>query len=132
MVTMIIHGLCTAATLRFMALSQRRNSIVRSLRRQVLTIAILAVVLLSVTLIEAGLWSLTYVAIGAIEDVEKAVYFSVVTFTTLGYGDVVPGEGWRVLAAVQAAVGILVFGWTTSLMITVVQRMSEIARSRAH
>jgi hypothetical protein len=130
-VTVFVHGGCTAFTLQRMASASAQHPGAGSLSRKATVVAALVVGLLAVHLVEASLWSLTYIVIGAIEDMEKALYFSVVTFTTLGYGDVVPGEGWRVLAALQAAVGILVFGWSTALMIALITRISEVGRSRA-
>ena len=53
---------------------------------------------------------------------EIAVYFSFVTFTTLGYGDITLSEGWRLLSGIQALNGILLVGWSTALIFAVVQR----------
>lgn len=75
------------------------------------------------SLVEVLLWAATYLALGAIQGVEKALYFSMVTFTTLGYGDVVLDERWRLLASFEAANGIIMFGWTTAIVIAVVQHV---------
>ena len=45
-----------------------------------------------------------------------------VTFTTLGYGDVLLDEEWRLLASFEAANGIIIFGWTTAIIIAIVQQ----------
>jgi voltage-gated potassium channel Kch len=73
-------------------------------------------------LIEVGLWGGAYLAIGAVEDAETSTYYSMVTFTTLGYGDVVLSERWRLLSSLEAANGIIMFGWTTAVVMAVVQR----------
>jgi hypothetical protein len=44
-------------------------------------------------------------------------------FTTLGYGDVVLTGNWRTLASIQAANGVIVFGWTTALIFVFIQRV---------
>lgn len=51
------------------------------------------------------------------------MYFSMVTFTTLGYGDITLGGDWRLLASFEAANGIIMFGWTTALIVAYLQRM---------
>ncbi len=75
------------------------------------------------SLVEAGLWAATYLAVGAISGLERALYFSTVTYTTLGFGDVVLEEGWRLLSSLQAANGIIMFGWTTAVIVAAVQRV---------
>jgi hypothetical protein len=75
-------------------------------------------------LIEISLWAALYLAVGAIPALEPALYFLTVTFTTLGYGDVVLQESWCLMAAFQAANGTIMFGWTTALIFAFVHRMS--------
>ena len=73
--------------------------------------------------LESVLWASFYVFVGALPTFPEAVYFSLVTFTTLGYGDVTLGEEWRMLAALEAANGIMMFGWTTALIVAVFRRL---------
>ena len=72
---------------------------------------------------EVLLWSVTYLILNAIEGAEQAFYFSMVTYTTLGYGDVLLDERWRVLGSFEAANGIIMFGWTTAIVVAVVHRL---------
>jgi voltage-gated potassium channel len=67
--------------------------------------------------LEVLIWAGAYVALSAIAGLEEAVYFSIVTFTTVGYGDVVLPRDWRILGASEAAAGILLFGWSIALLI---------------
>jgi len=76
-----------------------------------------------VSLVEVLVWALTYLALNAIDGLEKALYFSMVTFTTLGYGEIVLDERWRLLASAEAGNGIIMFGWTTAIVIASVQRI---------
>lgn len=73
--------------------------------------------------LESALWAGFYVIVGALPTFSEAVYFSLVTFTTLGYGDVTLGEEWRMLAALEAANGIMMFGWTTAIIVAVSHRL---------
>lgn len=81
------------------------------------------ILMFCVSLVEVLLWAATYLALNAIEGFEKAVYFSMVTFTTLGYGEIVLDERWRLLASFEAANGIIMFGWTAAIVIASVQRV---------
>jgi len=77
----------------------------------------------SVGLLESLVWAYAYIAVGAFSELEQAFYFSMVVFTTLGFGDVTLGETWRVLSTFEAANGIIMFGWTTALIFAFVQRL---------
>ena len=84
-----------------------------------------AVVLLGLHLVEVMLWALTYlwgVPAGQLDSFEEAAYFSFVTFTTLGYGDITLSTEWRLLSGIEAFIGILLVGWTTALLFAVLQR----------
>lgn len=74
--------------------------------------------------VEAIVWALMYLftpEITVLSDPQSAFYFSLVTYTTLGYGDIVLTGDFRVLSAVQAANGVLIFGWTTALILFYIQ-----------
>ena len=93
----------------------------RLLRIRAYLVGETVLVLATTSILEALLWAVVYMALGEIKGLEPAFYFSMVTFTTLGYGDIVLDENWRLLASFQAATGIIMFGWTTAILIAVVQ-----------
>lgn len=83
-------------------------------------------ILIALHTIEIMLWAGSYIVLtpdGELASFEEAVYFSFVTFTTLGYGDITLSEGWRILSGIEALNGILLIGWTTAMLFAVVQRM---------
>jgi hypothetical protein len=86
-------------------------------------VSVIVLMMFFVSLAEVLIWACTYLALRASEGLEQAVYFSMVTFTTLGYGDVLLDERWRLLASFEAANGIIMFGWTTAIVIAAVQRI---------
>jgi hypothetical protein len=90
---------------------------------RVLRLSLIVICMFIVTLIEVAAWAGAYLAVDAIEALEKAIYFSMVTYTTLGYGDVLLDENWRVLASYQAANGIIMFGWTTAIIIYAIRQV---------
>ena len=89
-----------------------------------------ALTLLVLHTVEALLWALLYMALpahGGLKDFHDAVYFSMITFTTLGYGDVTLNDPWQLLAGAEGMVGIVVFGLTTALLYAVIQKCWRIS-----
>lgn len=77
-------------------------------------------------------WALAYLELGAFGTLEEAVYFSLVCFTTLGFGDVLLPQEWRILAGMTAANGFLNFGLLTALLIEALRqiRLGQVERRR--
>ncbi len=71
-------------------------------------------------LAEAVVWAVFYVLVGALPDLETAAYFSLTSYTTVGYGDVVLPGPWRLLGPLEAAVGVLMLGWSTGILVAVI------------
>ncbi len=75
---------------------------------------------------ELLIWAVAYrllTPVQPIDNLEAAVYFSAVTFTTLGYGDItLSSEQWRLLTGIEALNGVLLLGWSTALLYAVVHR----------
>jgi len=76
-------------------------------------------------LVQVGLWAVVFWRAHELPNVETALYFSLATYTTIGFGDVVVGPGWRVLAGIEGLTGILLVGWSTAFVFAVVNRMYE-------
>ena len=76
-------------------------------------------------LLEILAWAALYVGNGALPDMTTAVYFSSVTYTTTGYGDVVLPARWRLDGGVEALTGILMCGWSAGFFVAVVNRLSH-------
>jgi Ion channel len=71
---------------------------------------------------EVMVWSLAYEIVNAAPAHADPVYFAFVNYTTLGYGDVVPVERWRLLGPMTAMNGVLLFGWSTAVIFEVLWR----------
>ncbi len=72
--------------------------------------------------VQVWLWALSLKALGAIAAIEDAVYFALVTSTTLGYGDITLRREWRLFGAMAAVNGLLTFGLSTAFLIEVFAR----------
>ncbi len=83
-------------------------------------IAVLFVLLVHTT--NVWLWASVFWFAGAFTEFEPALYFSLVAFTTVGFGDLTLGTDWRLLSGLTAANGFLTFGWSTAYMVELVRR----------
>jgi hypothetical protein len=72
---------------------------------------------------EITVWALFYVWKHAMPELQSALYFSAVTYTTTGYGDLLLPKEWQLVGAVEALTGILMCGWSTGFFFAVVSRM---------
>ena len=126
--TTFVHAGCTGLLLGILRNVHLDRWAVKTGLVQTCLITAVVVLLLLASLVESGLWAATYLYLGTLSHFEEAFYFSTVTFTTLGFGDITLDAEWRVLASLEAANGIVLFGWSTALIFTAVQRMVEARR----
>ena len=116
----LIHATGTVAMAR--AIKARVAPTTVRLFRPLLDLSVGFVLVFFLHVLEVLVWAGAYVALGAIGSLEEAIYFSIVSFTTVGYGDVVLPRDWRILGASEAAAGILIFGWSVALLIVLIER----------
>jgi len=72
------------------------------------------------------MWALLFTGLGLLPDLETSFYFSGITFTSVGYGDVMLPTCWRLLSVGLAVNGLLMAGWSTALLVYIVQRSMEL------
>jgi hypothetical protein len=130
-VTSIVHGVLTVIVVRLLRNLRAEQWLMRGFAGRSGFVTGIVLLLFVTAIIEAAVWAGAYLRVGAIEGSEAALYFSIVTFTTLGYGDVTLGAEWRLLASFQAAIGIIMFGWTTALLVAVIQRVVALTQPGA-
>jgi hypothetical protein len=112
----------------FNLLSKRFERIIVALRRILhrfantgaIIVGVLCILL--VHTINVWIWAAVFILAGAIPEFEPALYFSLVSFTTVGFGDITLGTDWRLLSGLTAANGFLTFGWSTAYMVELVRR----------
>jgi hypothetical protein len=120
LVTVAIHAAGFSGLLRAML---RSHAVDKSGFRPVTLLVMgLTCWLLLIHLVEIAVWGLFYFWQGCLPDFETALYFSGVTYTTVGYGDLVLPKPWRMLAPVEAMTGILMCGLSTGLFFALVSR----------
>ena len=112
----------------FSAFAGKFETIVLSLRpifrRFANTAAIVmgALFVMLVQTVNVWIWAVVFYLAGAFSEFEPALYFSLVSFTTVGFGDIILGHEWRLLSGLTAAAGFLSFGWSTAYMVELVRR----------
>ncbi len=125
-VTTIIHGAFMMAVNHALDMRLSRFGRVKGHIEKAVIVSLLTLSMFLAIILEAWIWALVYLydpLITVLSNLETAMYFSMVTFTTLGYGDVVLiGQG-RLLATIQAANGVIIFGWTTALIFYFIQKI---------
>ena len=90
--------------------------------RGILTMASLGTLLFALHIVEILLFAVFYLAIGAIGELEDALFFSASAYTTLGLTASFP-EAWRMLGAVEALVGFVLIGWSTAFIISTLEKL---------
>ena len=121
-ITVIIHA---AGTLILTSgIAGRRHASVGAYEpvRVVLRTVGLVSFLLLLHLAEASVWATCYGLAGLFPDFESAAYYSLMSYTTVGYGDVLLSGTWRMLGPIEAGVGVLMFGWSTAIMVAILER----------
>ena len=83
----------------------------------VVTVAIL----MAAHVAEVVAWALAYAAVDVVPPGVDAAYFAFVNYTTLGYGDIVPVERWRLIGPITALNGVLMIGWSTAVIFEVLR-----------
>ena len=68
-------------------------------------------------------WAALFTYLGEFTEFATAFYHSAVNFTSLGYGDIVMSERWRLLGALEAANGVLMFGLSAGAMLSMMNRI---------
>jgi hypothetical protein len=76
-------------------------------------------------LLQMVLWAALFFACGEFQTFDAAFYHSVVNFTSLGYGDVVMSEERRLLGALEAANGVMMFGLITAFLFAIIYELME-------
>jgi hypothetical protein len=98
--------------------------------KYVVTLVVMVLWLVAGLTVSCWLWAFIFQYQGVFETFEASLYFAIVTFTTLGYGDLTPSIEWRLLASLAAVNGLIIVGLNTAFLIEAITRISK-AQSEA-
>lgn len=117
----MIHALVMTVVVRASQIAAARSASSRNVF--LITVMVVTVsVLMAAHLAEIFVWSMAYGLLNAAPDGTDLLYFAFVNYTTLGYGDIVPIERWRLLGPMTAMNGVLLFGWSTAVIFDVLRK----------
>ncbi len=121
--TVLVHILCLALLVKWTSQLRRHSLDVGSFGSTFwLLVRVVWAILLS-HIIQICLWAIFYYVNGSFPSAESSLYFSGVTYTTIGYGDVVIAYPWRLLATTQGLVGILMCSLSAAFFFSLMTRL---------
>ncbi|MDN8600644.1 potassium channel family protein [Citrobacter enshiensis] len=116
-ITVIIHSLWMLGVIKYIKFNYGNAW------RVVLGNVAFVISMLFAHLLEASLFAAFYLSVNALDNWETSFYFSLVSYATVGYGDVtLPGE-WRMVGAVEGLIGALMVGWSVAVLVALLQRL---------
>ncbi|MGX4802462.1 potassium channel family protein [Bradyrhizobium guangdongense] len=120
-INIMIHAIVTVGAIGIARAAGLRHTGRPRLHLMAVMVATAAVLMLAHTL-EALVWALAYLMLGAAPIGSDLLYFAFVNYTTLGYGDITPVQAWRLTGPMTAMNGILLFGWSTAVLFEVLRK----------
>lgn len=84
-------------------------------------IAVFAIIFIH--FVEIWLFAFLYDYLGALHSFSEALYFSTISYATIGYSDASIHEEWRMVAALQGVAGIILLGWSTAFFVRILGRL---------
>ena len=124
-VNMLIQVMAVVVLIRFFINRRQRMSKSPTLLDDTWVMAFALTVLFAGNIIQFTIWAWLFMSLGEFSDFATAFYHSTVNFASLGYGDIVMSEQWRLLGALEAANGVLMFGLTAGTMFSIMQNMAR-------
>lgn len=123
--TVFFHALCLVGLAVMLNRLASRKTWLQGTTGAIISLAVSVTIVIGVHVIEAWAWAGIYLALGEFSDLASALYFSVVTSTTLGYGDVVLSKRWQLLGTFEAMGGMILFGTSTAFLLGVMRGLFE-------
>jgi len=121
--SVLLYGLSTSILVNLVVHLIRAGYDGLSVWRNVVFMLLVSLVMAAAHLIQVTLWAAAFLIAGVFPTFDKALYFSAQSYTSLGYGDVVVSEQWRLLGPLESINGLLLFGLSTASMFAVLSRI---------
>lgn len=122
-VNIVIQMVAVVVLMRYLIGRMKTGALLPGFRTDIMALGAVLMILFVGHLLQFATWALLFLWLGEFEDFLTAFYHSAVNFTSLGYGDIVMGEKWRLMGALEAANGILMFGLSAGVLMSVMTRL---------
>jgi hypothetical protein len=127
--TIVVEALMLGTAINALRHHSHRFAHLHLVSRTIVSLSSLSVWLLLGITIAVWLWGALFIVLGEFQSLNDALYFSIVTATTLGYGDIVLKDEWRLLSGMLAANGLFLFSLNTAFIFEVFRRILETEQS---
>src|SRR5881227_2361063 len=104
---------------------QQKRSLFRETLRETFVVTTVFAIIITLHLIETALWALFYWGLDLFADFETCLYFSLISYTTIGFGDVVMPERWRLLGEIEGLSGVLLSGLSTAFVFVIINALLQ-------
>ena len=130
-ITMSMQVIVAVGMIRYLIkVMNSPGNLTSSFRFDTFVISMVLVVLFVGHLGQIAIWAALFMYLGEFNDFLTAFYHSTVNFASLGYGDIIMSEKWRLLGGLEASNGVLLFGLSAGTMLAVMNNL--FARHRTH
>lgn len=127
--TVVIHGAGLILLARLLRLEEREEHFSHlppiSLRGAAVTLAVV-LGLFALHGTEIWIYAAVFQRLGAIEDFRTALYFSTITYSSIGYDAEPLDPSWRMVAGIEGINGLILLGWSTAFFVTVIGRIRRL------
>jgi len=128
MLTVVFHVCVFALIVKALVPKVRLEKSARSLGYFMVAIALTALGAAALHALEAGAWAMLYVWLDAMPDFPNAMLYSLSAITSYGHSNIFLEERWRLLGAIEAMNGLIIFGLTTAFLFAAIEEVRPVRR----
>jgi hypothetical protein len=128
MLTVVFHVCVFVLMVKALVLKVRPGKDVRTLAHFVVAIALTALGAAALHGLEAAAWAILYIWVGAMPDVHTSMLYSLSAITSYGHSEIFLEERWRLLGAIEAMNGLILFGLTTAFLFAAIEEVRPVRR----
>lgn len=126
--TVVFHVCAFVLMVRAIVLKVRRGENARTLGHFIVAIAVTALGAATLHAFEAAAWAVLYIWLGAMTDASTAMLYSLSAITSYGHSAVFLQDRWRLLGAIEAMNGLILFGLTTAFLFAAIEEVRPVRR----